>query len=222
MIKNNVIINFLLATLIMSCHNEAKHRKQFYSNFNFVTLKPIGVSKDTLIKVPYIKIDTLKNQFLRVCLVTDEQEDTFIYEKYGSGWLKRDTCCETQGYDFKLYNGFIMIAYSYRQSLLQNKAFNLVNLTIEQANYDTDSYLFGLYNQNKIYSSCDFNLDTSFYQFRVQKRVASRADTLCKTTSYYTAKTQEIKSDTFCFLKKVPFEFFYHLYTEPFFKQIIE
>jgi hypothetical protein len=215
-----IIIGCLVVFMVACGRHEKHHRKLFYKNFNYITLKPIGAAYDTLSQAPYVKVDTILGNYLHLEIINGTFAKEYFYEKYDKGWLKKDTFDDS--YQFDLYDGSKMISYRYRQNPYKAEDFNLVAVIQTLKDYSTDTYLLGLYNNNKSYPDFDFKIDTTTYSARLQERFFLKKDTVWQMKYEYDHKTQKTKSYTFCFLKMVPFEYFYYNPYEPFFKQIIE
>jgi hypothetical protein len=115
-----------------------------------------------------------------------------------------------------------MISYRYRQNPYKDKDFNLVAVIQTLDNYTTDAYLLGLYNENKSYPDFDFKIDTTTYYARLQDRYLLKNDTIWQIKYEYDYKSKQVKSYTFCFLKTIPFEYFYYTPYEPYFKQVVK
>jgi hypothetical protein len=188
----------ILALMVMcgSCVKHAKsHSKLFYKNFNYIILKPIGVAYDTLTQLPYVKVDTIQGNYLRLEIINGAFSKKYKYEKYEKGWMIRDTCCDPEHYQFDLYDGSKMISYHYRGNPYQNQSFNLMTVSLIQADYTEDIYLLGLYNDNQTLPNFDFKVDTSKWVRKREIRYLHRNDTFWNINNDFSRKGGKTQRD---------------------------
>jgi hypothetical protein len=215
-------ISLVIFICVACSKQESTNKKLFYKNFNYITLKPIGESYDTLVMMPYVKVDTIRQHYLHLEVVTLNVSKEYIYEKYKDGWMKRDSYSEPKHYQFDMYDGLKLISYRYRQNPYKSNDFNLATVVVTKADYTEDIYFLGLYNEVQNVPSFDFNIDTSKCVAKRECRYIHKNDTVCSIHNTYSWKSGKVSRDTFCFLKKAPFEYFYLIPYEPFFEQIIK
>ncbi len=212
--KLNLILGITLLFFFSCVADRQKRNKKFYKSFNFITLLPTGPSFDTLFSPPYVKIDTIENQ-LEVVIVSPINSKVLRFEKWGKGWLRRDTLYDGHWsiYNFNLHNGYQVIEYAYRNDPYKQDDFNLIKIILTDPNYNSDEYFLGYINKIKNHPILELHIDTTQFAIRHQYRYLFKQDTICQMYHTFFQDTHIGISDTsFFLLDHKSFDFFYHSY----------
>jgi hypothetical protein len=211
----NRIFIYLIFFFTITCKSEVKHQKtQFYKLLNPITLQAASEGFDTLQQLPYVKVDSLSKDSLRILFVqTREYRYEFLLARYGKGWLRHFTS-QDGGWNyhhFDIYADRQIVSYNYRNNPYKDKDFQLLSIEITKMDYSETKYIFPFRSQKILnLPEIPLKVDTSLYDIRHTWYRSLRKDTLIVQWDTYFRDSSSLHEICYIPAYNLPIEYVIH------------